>query len=84
MHGDAKYIKNRDHMLYCSWDMACDGCICYLTKCPDKNSYLLAKKKIEKHSLTQNFDTLHCFLASSVCSIFTFQVSHSAFTSLLL
>ena len=46
--------------------MACDGCICYLTKCPDKNSYLLTKKKIEKHSLTQNFDTLHCFLASSV------------------
>ena len=66
MHGDAKYIKNRDHMLYCSWDMACDGCICYLTKCPDKNSYLLTKKNIEKHSLTQNFDTLHCFLASSV------------------
>ena len=44
----------------------CDECICYLTKCPDKNSHLLTKKKIEKHSLTQNFDTLHCFLASSV------------------
>ena len=24
-------IKNHDHMLYCSWDMACDGCNCYFS-----------------------------------------------------
>ena len=24
-----KYTKNYDHMLYCSWDMAHDGCNCY-------------------------------------------------------
>ena len=24
-----KYTKNHDHMLYYSWDMACDGCNCY-------------------------------------------------------
>ena len=23
--------KNNDHWLYCSWDMACDGCNCYFS-----------------------------------------------------
>ena len=23
--------KNHDHMLYCSWDMACDGCNCFFS-----------------------------------------------------
>ena len=26
-----KYKKNHDHMLYCSWDMAHDGCNCYFS-----------------------------------------------------
>ena len=26
-----KCTKNHDHMLYCSWDMACDGCYCYFS-----------------------------------------------------
>ena len=26
-----KCNKNHDHMLYCSWDMACDGCDCYFS-----------------------------------------------------
>ena len=26
-----KCIKNHDHMLYCSWDMACDRCNCYFS-----------------------------------------------------
>ena len=26
-----KYTKNQDHMLYCSWDMAYDGCNCYFS-----------------------------------------------------
>ena len=25
------YTKNHDHMLHCSWDMACDGCNCYFS-----------------------------------------------------
>ena len=24
-------LKNYDHMLYCSWDMVCDGCNCYFS-----------------------------------------------------
>ena len=23
--------KNHDHILYCSWDMACDGCSFYIS-----------------------------------------------------
>ena len=34
-HGDIiilhKCTKNHDHMLYCSWDMACDRCNCYFS-----------------------------------------------------
>ena len=26
-----KCVKNHDHMLYCSWDMACDRCNCYFS-----------------------------------------------------
>ena len=26
-----KCPKNHDHMLHCSWDMACDGCNCYFS-----------------------------------------------------
>ena len=26
-----KCNKNHDHMQYCSWDMACDGCNCYFS-----------------------------------------------------
>ena len=26
-----KCTKNHDHMLYCSWDMARDGCTCYFS-----------------------------------------------------
>ena len=26
-----KCTKNHDHMLYCSWDMACDRCNCYFS-----------------------------------------------------
>ena len=26
-----KCTKNHDHMLYCSWDMACDGCNCHFS-----------------------------------------------------
>ena len=26
-----KCTKKHDHMLYCSWDMACDGCNCYFS-----------------------------------------------------
>ena len=26
-----KCTKNQDHMLYCSWDMACDRCNCYFS-----------------------------------------------------
>ena len=26
-----QYAKNHDHMLYCSWDKACDGCNCYFS-----------------------------------------------------
>ena len=26
-----EYTKNQDHMLYCSWDIVCDGCNCYLS-----------------------------------------------------
>ena len=26
-----KRTKNHDHMLYCSWDMACDGSNCYFS-----------------------------------------------------
>ena len=26
-----KCTKNHDHMLYCSWDMVCDGCNCYFS-----------------------------------------------------
>ena len=26
-----KCTKNHDHRLYCSWDMACDGCNCYFS-----------------------------------------------------
>ena len=33
-----KFTRNHDHMLYCSWDMACDRCNCYFsfwaTFCP--------------------------------------------------
>ena len=29
-----KCTKNHDHMLYCSWDMVCDGCHCYFSFCP--------------------------------------------------
>ena len=25
------YHKHYDHMLYCSWDMVCDGCNCYFS-----------------------------------------------------
>ena len=25
------FTKNQDHMLYCSWDMASDGCNCYFS-----------------------------------------------------
>ena len=28
-----KCIKNQDHMVYCSWDMACDKCNCYFSFC---------------------------------------------------
>ena len=34
-HGDIiilhKCNKNHDHMVYCSWEMACDGCNCYFS-----------------------------------------------------
>ena len=26
-----KCTKNHDHMLYCSWDIACDECYCYFS-----------------------------------------------------
>ena len=26
-----KCTKNHDHMLYCFWDIVCDGCICYFS-----------------------------------------------------
>ena len=26
-----KCTKNHDHMLYCSWDIVCDRCSCYLS-----------------------------------------------------
>ena len=26
-----KCTKNHNHMLHCSWDMACDGCNCYFS-----------------------------------------------------
>ena len=28
-----KCTKNHDHMVYCSWDMACDGRTCYFSFC---------------------------------------------------
>ena len=26
-----RYTKNSYHMLFCSWDMVCDGCNCYFS-----------------------------------------------------
>ena len=51
-----KCNKNHDHMLYCSWDMACDVCNCYFSiwdifftftkKQPQKSKW---KKKLKKN-----------------------------------
>ena len=50
-----KFIKNHDHMLYCSWDLACDKCNCYFSfwtifcpLTPHKNSKNENLKKNEK------------------------------------
>ena len=50
-----KCIKNHDHMLYCSWDLACDKCNCYFSfwtifcpLTPHKNSKNENLKKNEK------------------------------------
>ena len=32
-HHLTKCTKNHDRMLYCSWDMVCDGCNCYFSFC---------------------------------------------------
>ena len=29
INANHKCTKNHDHMLYCSWDMVCEGCNCY-------------------------------------------------------
>ena len=68
-----KCNKNHDHMLYCSWDMACDVCNCYFSiwdifftftkKQPQKSKW---KKKIEKkllkissfYTCTKNYDQM--------------------------
>ena len=44
-----KCTKNHDHMLYCSWDMACDRCNCYFSfwaiSCPKKSKSLKNEEK---------------------------------------
>ena len=71
-----KCTKIHDHMLYCSWDMACDGCNCYFsiwtTFCSFTTLTCLKNenfKKMEKasgdviilHKCTKNYDhILYC------------------------
>ena len=52
-----KCIKNHDHMLYCSWDLACDKCNCYFwfwtifcPLTPRKNAKNENLKKMKKFS----------------------------------
>ena len=63
-HGDIiilhKCTKNHDHMLYCSWDMACDTCNCYFSFWaifpfyPPPHPFLTAQKmKISKKKRKQ-------------------------------
>ena len=57
-----KCTKNHDHMLYCSWDMACDGCNCYFSFwaifCPftpltvQKNQFFLKMKETPGNTVT--------------------------------
>ena len=42
-----KYIKNHHHMLYCSWDIACDGCNCYFSFWTTFCSFALTAWKIK-------------------------------------
>ena len=47
-----KWTKNHDHMVYCSWDMVCDGCNCYFLFwaifCPFKKWKFQKMKKKKK------------------------------------
>ena len=52
-----KCIKNHDHMLYCSWDLACEKCNCYFSfwtifcpLTPRKNPKNENLKKMKKFS----------------------------------
>ena len=49
-----KYTTNQDHMLYCSWDMAYDGCNCYFSFwvifCPLTAQKMKISKKNEKRA----------------------------------
>ena len=72
-----KCIQNHDHMLYCSWDMACDECTCYFSfwaifcpfslQQPEKSKFQKKMKKIPRdiiilHWCTKNHDhMLHCY-----------------------
>ena len=63
-----KCIKNQDHMVYCSWDMACDKCNCYFSFCtifcpftpnlPEK--WKLKKKKNEKNTWIYHHHMQYC------------------------
>ena len=50
-----KCNKNHDHMLFCSWDMACDKCNCYFSFwvifCPYTTQKTKILKKMEKNPL---------------------------------
>ena len=89
-HGDIlilhKYIKNHDHMLYCSWDMTCDGCNCYFSFwdicCPFtpltaqkifKKVKIMPEDIIILHKCTKNHDHLLYYswdMASDGCNCY--------------
>ena len=66
-----KCTKNYDHKVYCSWDMVCDGCICYFSfwvifcpfiplTCPKNENFKKMKKRPEDiiilHKCTKSHD----------------------------
>ena len=89
MPGDSiislKCTKNHDHRLYCSWDMACDGCNCYFSFWaifyPPSSWKSENFKKMKKrpgdiiilHNCTKNFDyRLYCSwdMARDTCNFY--------------
>ena len=65
-----KCTKNHDHMLYCSWDMACDGCDCYFSFwaifCPYPPPLPTAQKKWKVQKNEKNPWIYHLLTQSRV------------------